>query len=56
MQIDDHLKILEDALLRDAEAAGEGPNSMTKSRFASVMERQSFVTAYGQQAYDNLKD
>ena len=52
----DDLDKLEKALLRDAEAAGEGPNSMTKSKFVSEMERKSFISAYGQQAYDNLKD
>lgn len=55
-QIKDHLNQLEEALIRDAEAAGEGPTTMTKSRFASEMERKSFVTAYGQDAYDKLKD
>lgn len=47
---------LEQALIKDAEAAGEGPSSMTKSKFVSEMERASFVSAYGQKAYDNLKD
>ena len=51
-----HLDILEQALIKDAEACGEGPSTMTKSRFASEMERKSFITAYGQQAYDSLKD
>lgn len=55
-QILDHLDALEQALIKDAEAAGEGPESMTKSKFASEMERKSFVTAYGQDAYDKLKD
>lgn len=50
------LNQLQEALERDAEASGEGPASMTKSRFASEMERASFKTAYGQSAYDNLKD
>lgn len=52
----EHLNVLEQALLRDAEAAGEGPKSMTKAKFQSVMERKSFIEAFGQQAYDNLKD
>lgn len=52
----DQLKNLEAALVKDAEAAGEGPASMTKSKFQSDMERKSFVTAYGQSAYDKLKD
>ena len=47
---------LEQLLIKDAEAAGEGPQSMTKSKFASMMERESFISAYGQKAYDNLKD
>lgn len=55
-QILDHLNQLEDALLRDAEAASEGPASMTKGKFQSVMERESFIAAFGQQAYDKLKD
>lgn len=55
-EIDDQLDALEKALIKDAEAAGEGPQSMTKSKFASEMERASFITAYGQKAYDNLKD
>lgn len=55
-QIKDHLDILEQALIKDAEAVGEGPLTMTKSRFASEMERASFITAYGQQAYNKLKD
>ena len=54
--IHDHLDELHQALIKDAEAAGEGPKTMTKSKFRSEMERQSFITAYGQQAYDNLKD
>lgn len=54
--IDDQLDALEAALIKDAEAAGEGPSSMTKSKFVSEMERASFVSAYGQKAYDNLKD
>ena len=56
MSIQEDLAKLEEALIKDAEAAGEGPNSMTKSKFASEMERKSFIEAYGQQAYDNLKD
>lgn len=55
-EIDDHLDILEQALIKDAEAAGEGPKSMTKAKFQSVMERKSFIAAFGQKAYDNLKD
>jgi ribosomal protein S8 len=55
-QIHDHLDQLHQALIKDAEAHSEGPQSMTKSKFASEMEKKSFVTAYGQQAYDNLKD
>lgn len=56
MEIQEQLDRLEEALLKDAEAAGEGPNTMTKHKFQSEMERKSFITAYGQQAYDNLKD
>lgn len=56
MQIKEQLDRLEEALIKDAEAAGEGPNTMTKSKFVSEMERKSFITAYGQEAYDNLKD
>lgn len=56
MEIKEQLDLLHEALLKDAEKAGEGPKSMTKSKFASEMERKSFVDAYGQQAYDNLKD
>ena len=48
--------MLEQGLLRDAEAAGEGPKTMTKSKFVSEMERKSFISAYGQAAYDKLKD
>ena len=55
-EIHDHFDALEQALIKDAEAAGEGPKSMTKSNFQSEMERASFITAYGQKAYDNLKD
>ena len=55
-EINDQLDALEQALIKDAEAAGEGPSSMTKSKFVSEMERASFVSAYGQKAYDNLKD
>lgn len=54
--IHDQLDHIHQLLLKDAELAGEGPNSMTKSKFVSEMERKSFITAYGQQAYDNLKD
>lgn len=52
----DDLDKLEKLLIQDAERAGEGPSSMTKSKFASEMERASFISAYGQKAYDNLKD
>lgn len=55
-QVIEQLDRLEEALIKDAEAAGEGPNTMRKSKFASEMERASFITAYGQQAYDSLKD
>jgi hypothetical protein len=55
-QVMDHLDALHQALIKDAEACGEGPQSMTKSKFASEMERASFITAYGKKAYDNLKD
>lgn len=55
-QIQQDFDNLAAALIRDAEAAGEGPKSMTKSKFVSEMERASFITAYGQQAYDKLKD
>ena len=55
-EINDQLDALEQALIKDAEAAGEGPSSMTKSKFVSEMKRASFVSAYGQKAYDNLKD
>lgn len=54
--IKDHLEALEQALIKDAEAAGEGPKTMTKAKFQSVMEKQSFIAAYGQKAYDKLKD
>lgn len=56
MDIQEQLAKLEEALFRDAEKAGEGPKTMTKSRFQSEMERKSFISAYGQEAYDNLKD
>jgi membrane carboxypeptidase/penicillin-binding protein len=56
MGIKEDLERLEEALIKDAEASSEGPNSMTKSKFASEMERKSFIEAYGQEAYDNLKD
>ncbi len=55
-EVYDHFDKLEKALIKDAEAAGEGPKSMTKAKFQSVMERQSFIAAFGQKAYDNLKD
>jgi hypothetical protein len=54
--IKDQLDMLHEGLLRDAETCGEGPSSMTKSKFVSEMEKQSFISAYGQKAYDNLKD
>ena len=54
--IKEHLNMLQPALIKDAEACGEGPKTMRKSSFASEMERASFITAYGQKAYDNLKD
>lgn len=54
--IHDHLDELHQALIKDAEAAGEGPKTMTRAKFQSVMERQSFIAAFGQKAYDNLKD
>lgn len=56
MGVKEDLERLEEALLKDAEACGEGPNSMTKSKFVSEMERKSFIEAYGQRAYDNLAD
>lgn len=52
----DQLEKLEAALLKDAEDAGEDPANMRKSKFASEMERKSFIEVYGQKAYDNLKD
>ena len=52
----DDLDKLEQLLIKDAEAAGEGPSSMTKSKFVSEMEKASFISAYGQKAYDSLKD
>lgn len=55
-QIKKELEALEALLIKDAEAAGEGPSTMTKSKFVSEMERKSFIAAYGQQAYDDLKD
>ena len=56
MNIKDQLDRLEEALIKDAEKAGEGPNSMRKSKFVSEMERKSFIDAYGQETYNNLKD
>lgn len=56
IDIKEQLAQLEEALIRDAEAAGEGPTTMRKSKFASEMEKKSFISAYGQEAYDNLKD
>lgn len=55
-QIKDHLTALEQFLIKDAEAAGEGPSTMTRSKFQSEMEKASFITAYGQKVYNNLKD
>lgn len=55
-QIQQDLDKLAAALIRDAEAAGEGPTTMTKSKFVSEMERASFIAAYGQKTYDKLKD
>jgi hypothetical protein len=55
-QVAEQLDFLEKLLIKDAEAAGEGPSTMRRSKFVSEMEKQSFVTAYGQKAYDNLKD
>lgn len=54
--INAQLDMLQEGLLRDAEACGEGPKTMTKAKFVSEMERKSFISAYGQRAYDNLKD
>jgi len=51
-----NLEQLELALVRDAEASGEGPKTMRKSRFRSEMERASFIMAYGQSTYDALED
>lgn len=51
----EQLQKIESALLRDAEVAGEGLTKR-KSKFASEMERASFIMAYGQEAYDNLED
>lgn len=50
------LEQLEKILLNQAIAAGEDPQSMLKSKFRSEMERQSFISAYGQEAYDNLHE
>lgn len=55
-ELSSQLDRLEEALLKDAEAAGEGPKTMRKSKFASEMERKSFISAYGQDVYDNLED
>lgn len=56
MELKQQLDRLEEALIKDAERAGEGPKTMTKAKFQSVMERESFIAAFGQKVYDNLKD
>ena len=55
-QIDNQLRTLEETLVRGAERASEGPTTMRKSRFVSELERRSFVEAYGQTAYDALRE
>jgi hypothetical protein len=52
----DALTALRDTLIKNANNAGEGPETMRKSKFVSQMERDSFIQAYGQKAYDRLKD
>lgn len=54
--IESDLSKLEELLIKDAEAAGEGPTTMRRSKFASEMERKSFIAAYGQEVYDMLED
>lgn len=55
-EVDMQLAALEASLERCAEKAGEGPKTMSKSKFQSTMDKEMFVAAFGQAAYDNLKE
>jgi hypothetical protein len=50
------LKRMEAALLADAEAAGEHPETRTKSSFKTEADKLEWINLFGLQAYQNLRD
>lgn len=52
----EQLQALRDKLVTMADAVGEGPRTMRKSRFRSEIDRQAFAEAHGRRAYDRLEE
>lgn len=50
------LDAIEASLLRDAEAAGENPDTRTKSSFKSEAEKADWIGLFGLSAYQKLAD
>lgn len=49
------LEALRERLVMSANRRGHGPATARKSSFVSEIERQSFIEAFGQKAYDDLE-
>lgn len=52
----DDLDALEASLLRDADAAGENPDTRSKSSFKSEADKADWIGLFGLDAYRRLPD